>query len=66
MITINTPNRKLKIKLSHIVLVLTMFINIIVLLKATANDIHFNLEWNLLYYLKAGEIVCYAKRLRGY
>ena len=42
MITINTPNGKSKMKLSYIVLVPTMFINIIVLSKATANDIHFD------------------------
>ena len=44
MITIDTPNRKSKMKLSYIALVLTIFINIIVLLKTTANDIYFNLK----------------------
>ena len=43
MITINTPNGKLKIKLSDIALVLTIFINIIALLRATVNDIYFDL-----------------------
>ena len=41
-ITINIPIRKLKIKLSHIVLAFTFFINIAVLLRATTNNIHFN------------------------
>ena len=53
-------------KLFYIVLVTTMFINIVVLLRATANDIHFDLGQNLLYYLAIGEIVCYTKRLRGH
>ena len=44
MITINTPNRKLKMKLFYIVLVPTIFINIIALLKATINDIYFDLR----------------------
>ena len=61
MITVNILNRKLKMKLSYIVLVLTMFINIVVLLRATANDIYFNLRRNLLYYLKIGEIAYYIK-----
>ena len=61
MITINTPNRKLKIKLFNIALVLTIFINIVALLRATVNDIHFNLGQNLLYYLAIGEIVYYTK-----
>ena len=42
MITVNIPNGKSKMKLSNIALVPTMFTNIIVLLRATANDIHFN------------------------
>ena len=61
MITINRLNRKLKMKLFNIALVLTIFINIVVLLKATANDIHFDLGQNLLYYLVIGETVCYIK-----
>jgi len=48
-------------KLSYIVLVPTIFINIVVLLRAIDNDIHFNLGRNLLYYLVTGEIVCYIK-----
>ena len=47
-------------------LVPTMFINIVALLRATDNDIYFNLGWNLLYRLATGEIVCYAKRLGGH
>ena len=66
MITINTPNRKSKMKLFNIALVPTMFINIVALSKATANDIHFNLGRNLLYYLVTGETVCYIKQLGGY
>jgi hypothetical protein len=42
-ITINTPTRKLKMKLSYIALVPTIFINIVALLRATDNNIHFNL-----------------------
>jgi hypothetical protein len=41
-ITVNTPIGKLKMKLSHIALVSTFFINIIALLRATENDIYFN------------------------
>ena len=48
-ITVNTPTRKLKMKLSYIALVLRFFINIIVLLRATNNNIHFDLGRNLLY-----------------
>ena len=48
-------------KLFNVVLVLTIFTNIIVLLRATENNIHFDLGWNLLYYLVIGEIVCYIK-----
>ena len=44
MITVNTPNRKLKMKLFNIALVPTIFINIVVLLRATTNDIHFDLR----------------------
>jgi len=42
-ITINTPTGKSKMKLSHIALAPTFFINIVALLRATNNDIHFNL-----------------------
>ena len=66
MITINTPNRKSKIKLFNIALVPTIFINIIALSRATVNDIHFNLRRNLLYHLVTGETVCYIKQLGGY
>jgi len=61
MITINTPTRKLKMRLSYIALVPTMFINIVALLRATKNNIYFNLGRNLLYYLATGETVYYAK-----
>jgi len=60
-ITVNTPTGKLKIKLSYIALVPTIFTNIVALLRATKNDIHFNLGRNLLYHLATGEIVYYAK-----
>jgi hypothetical protein len=53
-------------KLSYVVLVPTIFINIVVLLKATVNDIHFNSGQNLLYYLGMGETVYYIKQLGGY
>ena len=53
-------------KLSYIALVPTIFINIVALLRATNNDIHFNSGRNLLYRLATGETVCYAKRLGGY
>jgi len=53
-------------KLSHIALVPTIFINIIALLRATNNDIYFNLGQNLLYCLATSEIVYYAKQLEGY
>ena len=53
-------------KLSYVALVPTMFINIVTLLRATDNDIHFNLGRNLLYRLVTGEIVYYIRRLRGY
>jgi len=48
-------------KLSYIALVPTIFINIIALLRATDNNIHFNLGRNLLYHLVTGEIVYYTK-----
>jgi hypothetical protein len=41
-ITVNTPTGKSKIKLSYVVLAPTFFINIVALLRATDNDIHFN------------------------
>jgi hypothetical protein len=53
-------------KLSHVALVPTCFINIVVLLRATANDIHFDLGRNVLYCLVTGKTVYYVKRLRGY
>jgi hypothetical protein len=53
-------------KLSYIALVPTMFTNIIALLRATDNDIYFDLGRNLLYRLATGEIVYYIKRLGGY
>jgi len=53
-------------KLSYIALVPTIFTNIVALLRATNNDIHFDLRQNLLYCLVTGKIVCYAKRLGGH
>jgi len=53
-------------KLSYVALVPTIFTNIVALLRATDNDIYFDLGRNLLYYLATGETVCYAKRLGGY
>ena len=53
-------------KLSNIALVPTIFTNIVVLLRATANDIYFNLGQNLLYYLATGKTVYYIKQLGGY
>ena len=46
---VNTPTRKLKMKLSYIALVPTIFINIVALLRATDNNIYFDLGRNLLY-----------------
>ena len=63
---VNIPTRKLKIKLSYIALVPTIFINIVALLRATNNNIYFNLGRNLLYRLATSEIVYYIKRLGGY
>ena len=63
---VDTPTRKLKIKLSYIALVPTIFINIIALLRATNNDIYFDLGQNLLYYLATSEIVYYTRRLGGH
>ena len=53
-------------KLSYVALVPTIFTNIIALLRATNNDIHFDLGRNLLYRLATGETVYYAKRLGGH
>ena len=53
-------------KLSYIALVPTIFINIVALLRATDNDIYFDLGRNLLYRLATGEIVYYIKRLGGH
>jgi len=53
-------------KLSRIALVPTIFINIVALLRATDNDIHFDLGRNVPYYLATGETVDYAKRLGGH
>jgi len=53
-------------KLSYIALVPTIFTNIIALLRATNNDIYFNLGRNLLYCLVTSKTVCYTKRLGGY
>jgi hypothetical protein len=60
-ITVDTPTRKSKMKLSHVALAPTFFINIVVLLRATDNDIYFNSGRNLLYYLKTSETVCHIK-----
>jgi hypothetical protein len=65
-ITIDIPTRSLKIKLSYVASVPTMFINIVALLRATDNDIYFDLGRNLLYCLATGKTVCYVKRLGGY
>jgi len=65
-ITVDTPTGKSKMKLSHIALAPTFFTNIVALLRATNNDIHFDLGRNVLYYLATGETVYYAKRLGGY
>jgi hypothetical protein len=65
-ITVDTPTGKSKMKLSYIVLVPTFFINIVVLLRATINDIYFNLGWNMLYYLATSKTVYYIKQLGGY
>ena len=40
---VNIPTKKLKMRLSYVALVPTMFINIVALLRATKNDIHFDL-----------------------
>jgi len=43
-----------------------MFTNIVALLRATDNDIHFDSGRNLLYRLATGETVYYTKRLGGH
>jgi len=53
-------------KLSYIALAPTFFINIIALLRATNNNIYFNLGRNVLYRLVTGEIVYYIKQLGGH
>jgi hypothetical protein len=53
-------------KLSYIALAPTFFINIVALLRATNNDIYFDLGRNLLYRLVTGKTVCYVKQLGGY
>ena len=53
-------------KLFYIVLVPTIFTNIIALLRATVNDIYFDLGRNLLYHLTIGEIIYYIKQLGGH
>ena len=53
-------------KLFYIALVPTFFINIVALLRATKNDIYFDLGRNILYCLKTGKTVYHIKRLRGY
>ena len=53
-------------KLSYIALVPTIFTNIVALLRATDNDIYFDLGRNLLYRLATSETVCYIKRLGGH
>jgi len=53
-------------RLFYIALVPTIFINIVALLRATENNIYFNLGRNLLYCLATGEIVCYIRQLGGH
>jgi hypothetical protein len=53
-------------KLSHVALVPTIFINIVAPLRATNNNIYFNLGQNILYRLVTSETVYYAKRLGGH
>ena len=65
-ITVNIPTGSSKIKLSYVVLVPTIFTNIVALLRATDNNIHFDLGWNLLYCLVTSETVYYARRLGGH
>jgi len=65
-ITVNTPTRKSKLKLSHVALAPTFFTNIVALSRATENDIHFDSGRNVLYRLATGKTVCYVKRLGGH
>jgi len=53
-------------KLSHIALTPTFFTNIVALLRATNNNIHFDLGRNILYHLVTGETVYYTKQLGGH
>ena len=53
-------------KLSYVALVPTIFINIVALLRATNNDIYFDLGRNLLYHLASGETIYYVKQLGGH
>ena len=53
-------------KLSYIALALSFFTNIVALLRATNNDIYFDLGRNILYRLATSKIVYYAKQLGGY
>jgi hypothetical protein len=53
-------------KLSYVALVSTIFTNIIALLRATNNDIYFDLGRNVLYRLATGKTVCYVKQLGGH
>jgi len=48
-------------KLSYIALVPTIFTNIVALLRATNNNIYFDLGRNILYHLITGKTVYYAK-----
>jgi len=65
-ITVNTPTGKLKMKLSYVALAPTFFINIVALLRATNNDIYFNLGRNVLYRLATSKTVYYTKQLGGH
>jgi len=53
-------------KLSYIALAPTFFINIVALLRATNNDIYFDLGRNVLYRLATSKTVYYAKQLGGH
>jgi hypothetical protein len=48
-ITVDTPNGKAKMKLSHVALAPTFFTNIMALSRATDNNIHFDSGRNILY-----------------
>ena len=58
--------RRVNSNLSHIALVPTIFTNIVALLRATNNDIYFDLGQNILYRLATSETVYYTKRLGGH